>query len=370
MFVLAACDAGPVGEGGAVYRTDGTDYPESATLLPDGSLAVGVLTEGVIAPADGTIGYPGIVRFDADGGLDRVNVYRGGERTFVGVEGVAPLGDRLVAALLNGENASVFEMVGDDLRLLFVTDEEAGLPPDALTAIPGGVVLSVYARSVAAPHLYAIDADGGLRWTYRLDGAQDARPAGTAPNGDLFVIGYGSEGGAVVARIAPDGAERWRRALPDADARFAAAVGDGLALAFDRYVGAFGSGPTDERDVEVRLVRLDGTGQTVSTRTVASAPAAGGGLRPTAIAGLPGGAVALATVRGGGLDGGTTARVLVLDADGAERRSAVVGRPGERSTFVTHLLPAGGRVTVVSAVGPERLGGYGGDDFDVAVSSL
>ena len=369
VLLVAACDSGPVGEGGAVYRTSGTDLPQSATLLPDGSLVVGVLTEGVLAPADGTVGYPGIVRFDANGGLDRVNVYRGSERTFVGVQGVAPLGGRLVVARPNGENASVFEVVGDDLRLLFLTEEEAGLSQDALAPIPGGVVLSVFARSAQAPHLYALDRDGSLRWTYRLDGAQNARPAGTAPDGDLFVVGYGSEGGAVVARLAPDGAERWRRALPDA--RLAAAVGDGLALAFDRLVGEVGDGSADGRDVELRLVRLDGDGRTVATRTVASVPIGEGGLRPTAIVGLPGGAVAVATVQGGGFDGGgTTARVLVVGADGAERRSSVVGRPGERSTFVTHLLAAPGRLVVVSAVGPARLGGYGGDDFDVAVSSL
>ena len=372
-FLLAACDSDGVVPGGAVYRTDGTDYPNAVTRLAEGGLAVGVLTEGTIAPADGTIGFPGVVRFDAGGELESAEVYRADERDFSGVEGVAPLGRGLAVAVVEDERAVVYETDGRGRRrgVLFRTETAAYLPSNALVATPGGLVLRVSPRTVADPHLYALDADGDVRWTYRLSEASLLAVVPAGSGGDLFVVGYGAEGGAVVARLSDTGAERWRRDVADAGTHVVAAVGEGLALAFDRIPTApEGDTPDDDRVQEVRVARLDGEGRTVWARTVASASLADGGLRASALAGLADGGVALALVQGGGFEQGTWASVRLLAPDGGELRAVTVSDPDRASTFVTHLLAAPGRLTAVSAVGPERLGGYGGDDFDVVVSRV
>ena len=368
---LVACDTGTTVTGGDVYRTEGTDYPGAAALLPDGSLVIGVLTEGTIAPADGTIGFPGIVRFGAEGGLEGAEVYRADERDFSGVEGVAAFGEGLAVAVVEDDRAVVYETDRRGRRrgVLFRTESEVFLPYNALVSTPSGLILRVYPRSASEPSLYALDADGDVRWTYRLDGTSLATAVPAMSGGDLFVVGTGGEGGVVVARLSETGTERWRRAVGDAGAHAVAAVGEGLALA-DDWIPPGQEGASDDRLQEVRVVRLDGEGEVVWTRTVASAPLARGGLRPSALAGLPGGGLALALVQGGGFDQGTRASVRVLDADGVERQAATIGDPDRASTFVTHLLASPGRLTVVSAAGPERLGGYGGDDFDVVVSRL
>jgi outer membrane protein assembly factor BamB len=295
---------------------------------------------------------------------------------YAGVEGVAPRGDGLAVALADGDRAVVYrtDARGRGRRALFETDAVGWLPSDALVAVPGGFVLSVYRRGADDPHLYALDADGDVRWTYALPDAQDARVVGTAPDGDLFVVGVGAEG-TVAARLSPDGAERWRRTVTTSDLLFdaAAAVGDGLALALRQYVGEVGDEQgADDRDVQVRALRLDGAGDEVWTERVAVVEVEDGGVRATALAGLPDGRVSIGLARGAQrLDGGTRTEVLVLNADGAAERSVVVGRPYETTTWVTHLLaPPDARLVVVAAVGPERLGGYGGDDFDVLVSSV
>lgn len=372
--LLAACDS-QGSSGGTVYRTEGTDYATAATLLPDGALALGVLTEGVIAPADGTIGYPAVVRFDAEGDLVGAEVYRTDERSYSGVEGVAALGNGLAVAVREGGRAAVYrtDAWGRGRRPLFETDRNAWLPSDALTGVAGGFVLRVAPSAASDPHLYAFDVEGDPWWTYRLPGAQDVQSVAVAPDGDLFVVGSQTYTEAIVARLAPDGAERWRRVVGGADLRAAAGVGEGLVLAFRQYVGEFGEGPEDGRDVEVRLVRLDGTGEAVWDRAVVTAPAAEGGVLTTALAGLADGRIALGLTRGRTLGvgaGGARAAVYVLAAGGAEDQAVAVGPP-DRTTTVTHLLAApDGRLTVVSSVGPAQLGEYGGDDLDIVVSSF
>ena len=370
---LAACDAAAPpepsadqadGTGGAVYRTPGTDYPGAAARLPDGSVVVGALTEGAATATDGTAGYPAVVRFDREGGLLSAEVYRDGERDGFGVGGVAPLGGGLAVAVSERGRAAVYrtDASGRGRRRVFETEAGASVYANALVAVAGGVALTTSPWNDADPDVYALDAGGGVRWTYRQRGA--ARAVGAAPDGGLFVVGSAAGGGADVVRLGPDGTERWRRRVADVDARLAAVVEGGVAVAFYRTVAAPGDDASGGLAVEVRVVRLDGDGRTVSDRAVATLPTAEGVLRPTAVAGLPSGAVAVALAQRAA--DGVPTRAWVQTDDPAGR--PVAAGDAERSTVVTHLLPVGGRrLVAVSAVGSAA---PGDDDIDVAVSAV
>lgn len=80
LAAVAACDDGPVGPivpvDEVLYATEGTDYVHNGAALPDGGFVVAGLTEGVIAPADGTNGYPLLLRVSPEGRIEDTAVYR------------------------------------------------------------------------------------------------------------------------------------------------------------------------------------------------------------------------------------------------------------------------------------------------------
>ena len=117
--------------------------------------------------------------------------------------------------------------------------------------------------------------------------------------------------------------------------------------------------------VGVRAVRLGGDGAVVWGRTLSEERDAWPG---DVVAFADGGTAVAFAHDDGDFETGNESRLVVLGADGAPVADVPVGIPYEETVHVRGLLALpDGRLGVVAAVGPRRLGGYGGDDFDIEV---
>lgn len=380
-LLLAACDSTTRIDGAdGVFRTEGTDYPSAAVALAGSEIVVGALVQGTVAPADGTVGYPAVVRFSNED--VEAAVYDDNGRDYAGVNGVAALNDGLALAIAENGEVAVYaaDRTGRSRDLVLRLDRAASLPEDALVATPGGLVLAVHPRTADAPQLYGVSASGQLRWSYRIPGAQDVQAVSVAPDGDLYVAAVGFEnavGRTIIERLSPDGDVRWRVTRPSSSSNESsypvdlAATGDGVALVFREVYGPrfeAGSGSL------ATVLCLDGGGGEVWSRTLRAAgtDTLDSDLLPTRLAVVSGGAVVVAaTVGDGDIETGNAAVLVALNADGTERGRQTLGDPAESTIRVQGLLPLpGNRFGVVLAVGPARSGGYGGDDFDIEVVRL
>lgn len=366
-ILLSGCDAaGPSArESVGSYRTDGTDEAFAAVLI-DGALVLGGLTEGRIAPADGTIGLPLVVRFGADG-APRATVDRSAEASFAGIEGVAPWSGGLALARRTDEGPQV--VAADDAgragRVLFQGPPDAFLVRDALVRTADRLAVVVSGRPEAT-HVYALGPDGALAWAFHLDGAQRVDDLAVGPDGSLFAAGPSDDGlGVRLARVGPDGATLWTRSVEGFYGEMGASAA-GATVGVTSYGGPEGRGM---QTIRLHAFAPDGTERW--TRLVSEASVEGVTPGLTALAMDPGGTV-YAALREGSAFGspGATARVVTLGADGAERARVRVG-PERRFVSVSHVLPrADGAPLVVTTVGPRYLNGYGGDDLDIVVFEL
>ena len=377
-FLLAACDGGAGGGTPFVYATEGTDVALDLAQDADGALVVVGSTEGVGRPADGTLALPTVLRFGLDGALLSAEVYR--DVGFGDVTAVLPTDGGLVVTVASGPDepggsaVRVYRADGRGGRgaVLFGPEAAGFAPPRALLPAPdGGVYAAVYPRSAGAPALYRLAADGSVVWARGFDGTQDVRALAPAPDG-LYVLGPSDGLNVVVARLGADGAERWRvvRSRTDGagwDATALAATADGVALLESRSGFYAGSA--------VRVVRVSAGGEVGAAVLVAEKAGADGPddeppsrVRGSALAALPDGGLAVGVAASGpSFDDPPEATVVTLDAGGAVRARRPFGVRG-RWTALAALLPlADGRLAAAGAVGPARIGGYGGEDFDVRV---
>ncbi|GAB5534612.1 MAG: hypothetical protein Rubg2KO_08610 [Rubricoccaceae bacterium] len=366
LVAVAACDTTPLAGGDTpfVYATDGTDRAIDLVQAPSGDLIVVGSTEGKPRPADGTLALPSVLRFGLDGELLSAEVYR--DVDYGDVEAAAWGRDGLVLALSAGPDGE-----GDRTNGVYRANErgqrkatllgfdDGYLPRRALVASPGGQVTAAVYASSTDPQIYRLRSDGDVLWTARLGGSQDVRGLAEAPGGDVYVVGPGdaTTEGWIVARLdGTTGAERWRHALQDG-VEAMAATPNGLALLTARYV--------DDEGREVRVVRLNALGGEESVQVV-SAPQ--DGQRGAALTALSGGRLAVGLRTWNGWDTPPEASVLVLANDGSEQSRERFGVEGRWVELAAIELLADGRIAVAGAVGPERVSGYGGDDFDVWVS--
>jgi len=373
-LVLSACDSGappPADDRfpSVTYQTDGTDHAIGATLLRSGDLAVYGLTEGRTAPNDGTNAYPLLLRLRPNGTIASKAVYR--EAGFGRVAGAVPLNDGL--AVLSATRGS--SAMGDSPSLTLYRTDRTGTrkgvlyqqmgaaAPDTplLRTSDGGFLLITFPFSARADNVIKLSADGSVEWTYRLPEAQDVRATDLAPNGDIFVLGVGGGSAFTVARLAPTGLERWRRAYGD-DAEVTSFGGfaalDAGAAVLETVIAADTSA--------IRVTRLGTDGDVSWTRSYAE-----GRVRATALTTLTGRDLALAwteDVPSEGAVGGFRAEIARLDAAGAVQARYPFGLEEGASTSVSALLPYSDEAFVATgSTGPERLSGFGGDDFDVRV---
>ncbi|MDX1532105.1 MAG: hypothetical protein R3362_11315, partial [Rhodothermales bacterium] len=168
---LVACDSGGPGDERlprtSTYATDGTDLAQATAALPDGGLVVGGIAEGRIAPTDGTIAYPLVLRFDEAGLVAGATVYRDGEPDFGGVAGVAPLDDGL-AVLVRRDGALVLyrtDRDGRDRRVLFRPPATFAPEGTLLRTHDGGLVFAVYPEVAEADAVFKVTEDGELAWS-------------------------------------------------------------------------------------------------------------------------------------------------------------------------------------------------------------
>ena len=209
------------------------------------------------------------------------------------------------------------------------------------------------------PHLIGLDGEGRPVWTRRFSAGTHVQDVRAAPDGGVYIVGAGPAGGLVI-RLGADGAERWRHEMADStpvgiDADASGAVVVALEYALERH--------------RVVAVRLGGSEDVVWDRVVFEG-------RDTwsfpSVAVLEEGvAVGYAVGLGREAFGGSAARVAFLHADGSPRRTAEVGPASGSTTYIADLVARpGGRLDVVLASGPERLGRYEGDDFDNRIGTL
>lgn len=374
LLFIGACDtAGPdlptTQFPEVTYRTPLTDHAIGATVLNNGDLAVYGLTEGRIAPTDGTNAFPLVLRLRPDGSIAAKAVYR--DIGYGEVAGAAPLDDGL-AALTTIRDAGA-SGVGTPQLILYRTNRdgarkdvlyaqpEASSPPHALRRTPdGGLVLTLFPFEADAPNLIKLDATGAVAWTYRMPAAQDVRAVAIAPNGDLLVLGATDASAFTIARLTPDGAETWRRTYGDETAvrqlKGFTALDDGMAVLEDQIA-------TGARTIH--LTRLTEDGALEWTRSYAS-----GRVRSTTLATLTGNDLAFAWTEDRTPDeiGGDRAEIVRLTPQGEVQSRHPFGPQDGATTYVSALLPYPDDTFIAAgSTGPERLGGFGGDDFDVLV---
>ncbi|WP_420454117.1 hypothetical protein [Rubrivirga sp.] len=370
---LAACDTTGVDGDAFVYATPGTDAAVDLVQDAQGRIVVVGSVEGRPRPADGTLAFPAVLRFDLDGALASAEVYR--DLGFGAVVGAATTDGGLVVSVASGPD----EPGGSALRVLR-TDERGArgptvldvaggyAPPRSVVPLPdGGLVVAIDPGVADRPQLYRFDADGAQRWAVRVEGVQGLTAVAPAPDGGVYVIGWGAEGG-VLARIRPDdGTAVWRRAAASEWTPSAlAATADGVAVAEARSRSGQGSA--------VRVVRYgaaDGAERgAVEVARSAGAYGDGNRERPVSsgpVAALPDGRLAVGWMRvSGGLESPPDAFVSVVgEAVGPVWR---FGREGRWPALNALTVLADGRVAAAGALGPARVTGYGGDDFDVWVA--
>lgn len=367
----AACDeAGPespsVPVNEVAYGTDGTDGPFGAAALADGGFVVAGLTEGRIAPADGTIGFPMVLRVGASGRVEDTSVYR--DIGYGRAMGVVPFADGL-AVLVNhgiqvprtggGHNITVYRTRLDGRRqeVLFHLSEAFLRGRSLLRTDDGGLVIVLNRTGRDGNDLVKLDRAGTLLWTYRMPQVQHVVSAAEAPNGDLFVLGLDSDHDQL-ARLRPDGRERWRRTYGDEtlwDPTVVVAAGNGAAVLGRRR-------EPDPGVESVVVTRLDSVGELEWKHKYAT-----GQVYENAMAALEEGGIVFGyseAYRDGSL-GHRRSNVVRISPDGEERWRRPFG-PSMGTTRTQSIISlTDGRVAVVGWTGPERLGGYGGDDFDL-----
>ena len=366
---IAACDGSPLAGGDTpfVYATSGTDRPVDLVQTPSGDLVVVGSTEGAPRPADGTLALPTVLRFGLDGELASAEVYR--TVGYGDVEAVAWSREGLVVSLSAGPDGEGDRTVGvyrareNGERAEALLERRDGfVPSGALVATPdGGVTAALAPGASAGDQVYRFGASGDVVWSVRVPGAQDVRQLAPAPGGDVYAAGPGPEGWVIARLDGETGAPRWRRVRPDVSVHGIAATPDGLATLESAWL--------DGRRQEVRVAAYRSGGTASGARVVASAGAPGDAaatLHGEAIAALPGGGIALAIAEGSGdLETPPRVSVVVLAPDGQERVRARFGAEGRWASAARILPLADGRVAVAGSVGPERISGYGGDDFDI-----
>ena len=372
---VAACDGSPLAGGDTpfVYATSGTDRAVDLVQTPSGDLVVVGSTEGRPRPADGTLALPSVLRFGLDGELASAEVYR--DVGYGDVESAAWSRDGLVVSLSAGPDGQGDRTVGvyrageDGRRTAALLERRDGfMPRDALVASSdGGVTAAITPTGAAGDQVYRFDASGDVVWSVRVVDTQDVRQLAPAPGGDVYAVGPGAEGWVIVRLDGETGAERWRRIRPDVDVQGITATSDGLAILESAWL--------DDRSREVRVATVSTAGQERGTLVAdrIGAPPEGEDVTRTidgeAIAALPGGGIALAiTESGSGFVSPPRVTLVLLASDGSERSRARFGVEGRWSTAASIVPLADGRVAVAGSVGPERISGYGGDDFDIWVT--
>lgn len=373
---VSACDSTapppPTSFPEVIYRTSGTDEATGVALLTNGHLAVYGLTEGRIAPADGTNAFPLLLRLRHDGSISAQAAYR--DDGYGRVTGAVALDDGLAVLTITREDDSagrgspkltLYRTNADGERTeVLYTRPNTSAPDHSLCRTPdGGLLLILFPFDDDASDLVKLDGPGSVAWSYQMPSVQDVRAVEIAPNGDVFVLGAVDAYRFAVARLTPTGNERWRRIYGDESVvlqlKGAAAVGDGVAVLMDRL---------DDGSRTVHLTRLNATGDVQWDRSYAT-----GAVRATALAALGDGNLATGwTEDTTPTDiGGDRATIARLSPQGDVQSSYPFGPQGEATTYVSGLLPyTDGSFVAVGATGPERLGGFGGDDFDVLVTQF
>jgi hypothetical protein len=373
LALVSGCDgAGPSGASfpDVTYRTSGTDEATGVTKLANGDLAVYGIAEGRLAPADGTNAFPLVLRLRPDGSIAASTIYR--DEGYGRVAGAAALGEGLAVLTVTrgGDGVSRGEPTltvyqtnpnGERTRVLY-TQPNTSTPTQSLLRTPDeGLLLVAYAFGDAENDVIKLDGPGSVGWTYDMPGVQDVRAAAVAPNGDVFVLGAVDSYRFAVARLSPSGQERWRRTYGDDSAirqlKGLAAIGDGAAVLIDRLV---------EGSRAIQLTRLSNSGDVRWERAYAT-----GSVRATAVAALDEQRLAVAWTEDTAPDqvGGYRAKIARLNRQGEVSSRYSFGPQDHTSTRVTDMLAlSDNNFVAVGATGPERLGGFGGDDFDVLIT--
>jgi len=373
LFVLSACDTGPTSPTASfpavTYRTSGTDQAAGVTVIANGDLAVYGRAEGRIAPADGTNAFPLVLRLRPDGSIAATAIYR--DAGYGRVTGAAPLGDGLAVLTVTRGNAgrgepelTVYQANPNAERTGILYSQSNTTTPDhSLLRTPDeGLLLVTYPRDDAGSDLIKLDGPESVAWTYQMPGVQDVRGAAMAPNGDVFVVGAVDSYRFTVARLTPSGEERWRRTYGDErvvrQLKGFAAVGDGVAVLADHL--------DEEGTRAIRLARLGESGDVQWNRSYAT-----GSVRATALAALDDHRLAVAWTEDTAPNqiGGYRARIVRVDRRGEVMAHYPFGPQEGATAYVSGLQVYGGEHFVAAGfTGPERLGGFGGDDFDVLVT--
>ena len=360
------------------YRTPLADEANAATRAPDGTVVVTGLTDGRIGRGDWTNGFPLVLRVQPDGSVADTTVYR--NVRYGSALGAAPLNGRL-SVLIEKQN---YDQTGVEPKALTLyrtnsdgTRRDTLFRPDSTFAArdplhrttDGGVLLGLSRTDENDTDLIKLRDSGSVDWTFRMPDVQSISAVAEASNGDLFVSGRPNGRQFDLARLGPEGAVRWRRTYgtdstdaPFRRARSIATIGNKPVVLGTRK-------PADADDPHTRSVTLtwfDSTGAFVKEKSYGT-----GSADASTLATLPGGRLALSYEKDYGAPGSlgeTRAFLLYLGPRGTVQQRWRVG-PRTGTTRVTSLVPlSGGRVAVVGSTGPEAIGGYGGDDFDVLVA--
>lgn len=380
LLAPTACDtSGPAEGTGAVaevrYRTPLVDGASGAIRGPDGAIIATGQTDGRIGQGDWTNGFPLLLRVRPGGSIADTTVYRD---VRYGSALDAVVLDNGLAVLVEEQN---YDQTGVEptALALYRTDPDGTrrdtlFRPDSMFAArdplhrtdDGGFLLALGRTDEDDADLIKLGRSGQVEWTYRMPDVQFTSAVAEAGGGDLFVSGTRSARQFDLVRLGPDGAPKWRRTYgtdstgaPFRDVRSIVADGDGAIVFGTRE-------PTDDdnpRTQSVTLTWFDRTGRVVKEKSYATGP-----VEASALTALPGGRLALSYAENYGAPGDpgkTRAFLLSLDPEGTVQQRWRVG-PRTGTTRITSLIPLpNGRIAAVGSTGPEAIGGYGGDDFDV-----
>ena len=352
------------------YQTSGADEATGVTALANGHLAVYGLAEGRIAPTDGTNAFPLVLRLRPGGPIATSTIYR--DTGYGRVTGAAALSDGLAVLTVTRDGGgssrgkprlTVYQANpnGERTRVLY-TQSNASTPNHSLLRTPDdGLLLVTYSFDDAGSDLVKLEGPESVAWTYNMPSVQDVRAAAIAPNGDVLVLGVVDSYQFTVARLTPSGEERWRRTYGDEgivrQIAGVAPVGGGVAVLIHQL---------DEGERSVHLTRLNESGDVQWSRSYAT-----GAVRATALDALDDNSLAVAWSEDLSTDqiGGYRAEIVRVNRQGEIVSRYPFGPHEQASTRVTDILEVGdGAFVAVGATGPERLGGFGGDDFDVLVT--
>ena len=359
LLVGPACDStGPTGRDGTAVRTvygpSGLNTALGLTPRPDGSLLVTGYAEGAPGPLDGLDSRPLLLRVGPDGAVASATVYR--DLRYGAAYGAAPFGDGL-AVMVDGERQDP-EAPSRNAAVLYRTDA-AGTRADVLFSAPGaflprqpfvqtddgGLVLALSRAS--SDSLVKVDRRGRRAWTVPMPDSQAVVGVAAARDRDLWVLGRRDARRFTLARLAPDGRERWRRVYGADTLRRATAltaVGDGAAVLQTRSV------PETTRETVV-VTRVDGAGAVQWRRDYAT-----GELRAASITALPEGGIAFGYTergdRGAEGDGPSRAHVVRLAADGTVLGRRRFGSPQKDTAVSVVAVRPDGTIVAAGSTGP------------------